>query len=692
MAYKLSATLEGHEQDVRALVSPYNDTIVSASRDSTVRVWTFDNGLWNSKINFTSTGFVNSLAFDKENQLIISGGQDNLINVTELYSSGGDPKYVLIGHESNVCSLDYKNNQIISGSWDSTAKVWENYNLKYNLIGHNAAVWDVKILDDENYLTSSADRTIKLWSKNKEIKNIIGHTDVIRGLEVLENSFASTSNDGTIRITNFNGELMQELIGHDSFVYNVKQLSNGDLVSSGEDRTVRIWSQGRNVQVITLPCISVWSISILPNDDIVVGGSDSIIRIFTKDPKRCASAEEIEEFNRTIENLSLNSKQFDESQVKSKDHLNLPGSKEGQVIVVKSDIGINEAYQWNENNWIKIGEVVAGAANDSKKEFNGKKWDYVFDVDVKDGAPPLKLPYNLNENPYTAAERFLSENELPSSYVEEIVKFITDNTEGISLNQSTSNPYVDNQIKRIIPQLNYLSFDNDNSLIMLKGIKKFNELEDRKFSNEQLIEIENYLKDKKYNELLEISEFILENWGNKLVSFDLLRLIILKLNDPPKKLSEFLKIGLDKSNLVIYYMTLRMLANIFSNPKWGELIITDNLISTQILDLINEAEFNQDKNSVNISNAISTLILNYSIYTVKFKSLNLLNKLLILLNRKGFEIGKISSESAYRLSVSYGNLNYISSEIKFSPEFNHFKTQMLQSFNEERFQSVFKEI
>lgn len=28
--------------------------------------------------------------------------------------------------------------------------------------------------------------------------------------------------------------------------------------------------------------------------------------------------------------------------------------------------------------------------------YQGKEWDYVFDVDVQDGVPPLKLPYNAS--------------------------------------------------------------------------------------------------------------------------------------------------------------------------------------------------------------------------------------------------------------------------------------------------------
>jgi len=37
------------------------------------------------------------------------------------------------------------------------------------------------------------------------------------------------------------------------------------------------------------------------------------------------------------------------------------------------------------------------------------------------------------ENPWTAAQRFLQANELPLSYLDEVVRFIEKNTAGVSL-------------------------------------------------------------------------------------------------------------------------------------------------------------------------------------------------------------------------------------------------------------------
>lgn len=79
----------------------------------------------------------------------------------------------------------------------------------------------------------------------------------------------------------------------------------------------------------------------------------------------------------------------------------------------------------------------------------------MFDVDVKEDAPPLKLPYNANgilfsrrfirliiilthssENPYNAAQRFLQNNDLPLSYLDEVVRFIEKNTAGVKVGSS----------------------------------------------------------------------------------------------------------------------------------------------------------------------------------------------------------------------------------------------------------------
>lgn len=87
--------------------------------------------------------------------------------------------------------------------------------------------------------------------------------------------------------------------------------------------------------------------------------------------------------------------------------------------------------------------VDSTGSSGRKVQYNGREYDYVFDVDIQEGAPPLKLPYNLSENPYEAATKFLADNELPISYIDEVAKFIIQNTKGATIGQTSETPSAD---------------------------------------------------------------------------------------------------------------------------------------------------------------------------------------------------------------------------------------------------------
>ena len=99
-----------------------------------------------------------------------------------------------------------------------------------------------------------------------------------------------------------------------------------------------------------------------------------------------------------------------------------------------------EAHVWSTaaNSWTSIGTVVDAVGSSRKKEFEGKEYDYVFDVDIQEGVPPLKLPYNASQNPYEAATKFLERNELSMGYLETVAGFIVKNTEGTTIGQTAA--------------------------------------------------------------------------------------------------------------------------------------------------------------------------------------------------------------------------------------------------------------
>ncbi|KAI0683709.1 phospholipase A-2-activating protein [Cytidiella melzeri] len=457
MPYKLSATLSGHTSDVRALATPTDSLILSASRDATAISWsrsTPDSPFTQSATLRPGPRFVNALTYippspDAPEGYAVTGGQDAIINIFSLSAKREDSNFQLVGHTNNVCALHaLPDGTIISGSWDQTARVWHQFQFAYELVGHAQSVWAVVALDHAQFLTgkslyrSSADNSIKLWHQHKNVHTYTGHTQAVRGLALLPDlGFASCSNDSEVRVWTLGGDLIYSLAGHTSFVYSITVLSNGDIASSGEDRTLRIWRDGECSQTIVHPAISVWTVSALPNGDIATGASDGIVRVFSAAERRWAPEDQLKAYDEQVANSTVPAEQVGDvkkSDLPGPEALAASGVKPGEVKMIRRGATV-EAHQWDSAAvaWQKIGEVVDAVGSGRKQLHEGKEYDYVFDVDVQEGVPPLKLPYNANENPYNAAQRFLLANELPLSYLDEVVRFIEKNTAAVKIGGSS---------------------------------------------------------------------------------------------------------------------------------------------------------------------------------------------------------------------------------------------------------------
>ena len=95
-----------------------------------------------------------------------------------------------------------------------------------------------------------------------------------------------------------------------------------------------------------------------------------------------------------------------------------------------------------EHKWTLIGDVVGNkeghSTGGSKETYEGKEYDHVFNIDIGDGVPPLKLPYNNNDEPYLAAQAFIHQHELPQEYLDEIAGFIVKNSRHVPKSQGVA--------------------------------------------------------------------------------------------------------------------------------------------------------------------------------------------------------------------------------------------------------------
>ena len=375
----------------------------------------------------------------------------------------------LQGHQYQVTGVGTTpSGQIVSSSLDKSLKIWQNGECKATLEGHEGPINCMVVLPDGNttpsteindstmVATGSGDKTVRFWSLSQQkcTKIINAHEDTVRTLAVLPNiGIVSGSHDFTLKIWTLSGELVTEMVGHTRIIFTAAVSPDSSVIASGaDDNTARVWRvDGTCLQVLEHPGC-VWAVTFLPNGDLVTACADGVARIWTRNEERKATADGLEIFNATLTAYKDLSKPKEEGtagdgsgqpaglpaglRLSNADALNSPGSNDGQTIVVMEGLaGI--AYSWNagSNEWERLGEVLAGpdgggadAGGSVKKMLDGVEWDYVIDVDVADGAPPLKLAMNADENPYFVADRFIERHDLPVTYKEQIVQFIMQNT------------------------------------------------------------------------------------------------------------------------------------------------------------------------------------------------------------------------------------------------------------------------
>ncbi|XP_067886339.1 phospholipase A-2-activating protein isoform X4 [Heterodontus francisci] len=665
--FRLSCSLDGHEMDVRGLATTLFPVgaFVSVSRDRTARVWvpsSSNRGFTEMHCMNGHSNFVSCVCIIAPNDtyprgLIVTGGNDHNICVFTLDSPA--PLYILKGHKNTVCSLSAgKFGTLLSGSWDTTSKVWLNEKCLMTLQGHTAAVWAVKILPEQGFmLTGSADKTIKMWKAGRCERTFTGHNDCVRGLAILnELEFLSCSNDATIRRWQITGQCLHIYYGHTNYIYCLSVFPNGeDFVTAGEDRSLRIWKDGECTQTIRLPAQSIWSCCVLDNGDIVVGSSDGIIRVFTEAEERTASAEEIQTFENELSSATIDPKTGDLGDINinelpGREHLDEPGTREGQTRLIRVGDAVH-AYQWSvvDGRWMKIGDVVGSSGGTQKTSgkvlYEGKEFDYVFTIDINEGGPSMKLPYNITDDPWLVAHSFLQKNDLNPMFLDQVANFIIENTKGHTLGSTGSgftdpftggNAYVstDGRTSTIpfsnpyFPKKDPVTFDQANITQIIGKLKELNgsTSAEQKLSEDDLQILEKFLsivsspsaRETPTAEQLEIL-WKAAQWPEDIV-FPVLDILRLAMRHPTVNehfcsgnySTQFSNYLLNKINLqgkpANQMLVLRTVCNCFSSPSYGSKL----MMSLRETVLSQAIEMRSTSNK-NVHIALSTLILNYAV-------------------------------------------------------------------------------
>ncbi|KAK6465235.1 F box protein, for ubiquitin dependent degradation [Scheffersomyces coipomensis] len=304
---ELIRVLEGHEGGVWALKYTGN-TLVTGSTDRTVRIWNIKTGKCTHVFRgHTSTirclDIIHPTVIGKdvngddiifpEFPLLVTGSRDHNINVWKLPIASEDDEdtddtneegrifdsneldnpyliAVLSGHTDSVRTVSGFGNIIISGSYDSTVRVWDlmkKGECKHTLIGHSSRVYSIAmVFDTKTCFSSSVDSNINVWNfeTGKLLKTLEGHSSLVGLLNLKDGILVSAAADTTLRIWDpVTGETLNKLKGHTTAITCFEH--DGFRVVSGSDRMLKLWNvkDGKCTrQLLNDTTVNIWQVRI----------------------------------------------------------------------------------------------------------------------------------------------------------------------------------------------------------------------------------------------------------------------------------------------------------------------------------------------------------------------------------------------------------------------------------------------
>jgi F-box and WD-40 domain protein CDC4 len=292
----LRQVLNGHEGGVWALQYDGN-TLVSGSTDRTVRVWDIEKGI----CMFTFQGHTSTVrclvilkptvvGHDSNGEpimmpkepLIITGSRDSTLRIWKLPTPNEKsyhqlPNYVedienpyfvrqLSGHLSSVRAIAAHGDTLVSGSYDSSVRVWKisTGETVHRLTGHTQKVYSVILDKDRNRcISGSMDHSVKIWSIETGacLLTLDGHTSLVGLLDLNHDRLVSAAADSTLRIWDpETGHCKNTLTAHTGAITCFQH--DGQKVISGSDRTMKMWDvkTGECVRDLLTNLSGVWQV------------------------------------------------------------------------------------------------------------------------------------------------------------------------------------------------------------------------------------------------------------------------------------------------------------------------------------------------------------------------------------------------------------------------------------------------
>ena len=235
------------------------------------------SGSWNGEVSIIDSntlevtqtlqnhdGKVGGIAWTSNDSVLITGGEDHLITV----SNRSDGEFItsnsIGGHEGRITDLQvHPSGKFIgTSSFDSTWRLWDIEKQKQLLLqeGHSKELYCLAFQADGSLVsTAGTDKTAIIWDlrSGKAVSQLQGHAKTIYCMDwsIDGHTLATGGGDGVITIWDLRkSDKLTKITEHKSIVTSLKfdKANDHNLISSGYDRSIFVYSKDNYLKVSSL--------------------------------------------------------------------------------------------------------------------------------------------------------------------------------------------------------------------------------------------------------------------------------------------------------------------------------------------------------------------------------------------------------------------------------------------------------
>ncbi|KAI1192255.1 mitochondrial division protein [Nemania serpens] len=216
-------SLEGHTASVRALQVEDN-ILVTGSADATVRLWDL------SKAHYDPQGSRFGRDDEEDDGMAFGNPDDRPVDPPE-GSMADCPLFVLQAHVDEITALHLRGDTLVSGSSDKTLRQWD--------LEKGRCIQTLDVMWAAAQASASLGSGEGTWRQTS--RQASGAADFVGALQVFESALACGTADGMVRLWDLrSGQVHRSLVGHTGPV-TCLQFDDVHIVTGSLDRSIRIW-------------------------------------------------------------------------------------------------------------------------------------------------------------------------------------------------------------------------------------------------------------------------------------------------------------------------------------------------------------------------------------------------------------------------------------------------------------------